>query len=136
MFPNLLALLPQNYSRFALFSLHCLKWLLATFVILIAFIFQDSVQKLNMDMYIYIHIYAYAYLSTYIYIYIYTHTYLSLSLSLSRPLCSLPFDLAALSYMHAQCMYMTYQLPKFCIIFDVPRDLITKFELLETKTLN
>ena len=69
-------------------------------------------------------------------LHIYIHTHISVSLSLSRPLCSLPFDLAALSYMHAQCMYMTYQLPKFCIIFDVLRDLITKFELLETKTLN
>ena len=32
--------------------------------------------------------------------------------------------------------YMTYQLPKCCIIFGVLNDLITNFELLETKTLN
>ena len=48
--------------RFTLVSLHCLKWLSATFVVLIAFIFQDSAKKLNMDMHIWIWIGMYMYI--------------------------------------------------------------------------
>ena len=121
--------------RFALFSLHCLKWLLVIFVVLTAFIFQDSVQKLNMDMHITIYIWIWISISLFTHTHTHTHAhiyiYIYQELSVHSHLIWLPY----LICMHS-VWCMTYQLPKCCIIFGVLRDLITNFEFLETKTLN
>ena len=77
--------------------------------------------------------YVYAYINMYMCIYIYGYGYIDIyrELSVHSHLIWLPYLICMNS-----ASYMTYQLPKCCIIFGVLKDLITNFELLETKTLN